>query len=38
VDALAAEALGRHEESLQTLSRAVERAAVEEVREPSAIL
>jgi hypothetical protein len=34
VDALAAEALGRHEESLQALSRAVERAAVEEVREP----
>jgi LuxR family maltose regulon positive regulatory protein len=34
VDALAAEALGRHEDSLQALSRAVERAAVEEVREP----
>jgi LuxR family maltose regulon positive regulatory protein len=34
VDALAAEAMGRHEESLQALGRAVERAAVEEVREP----
>jgi LuxR family maltose regulon positive regulatory protein len=34
VDALAAEDLGRHEESLQALGRAVERAAFEEVREP----
>jgi LuxR family maltose regulon positive regulatory protein len=34
VDALAAETLRRHEEALQTLSRAVEWAAVEEVREP----
>lgn len=34
VDALAAEALGRHEESLRTLGRALEMGAVEGVREP----
>jgi LuxR family maltose regulon positive regulatory protein len=34
VDALAAEALGRHDESLQALDLAVEKAAVEGIREP----
>lgn len=34
VDALAAEALGRHGESLQALDLAVEKAAVEGIREP----
>lgn len=34
VDALAAEAMGRHEESLQALNRALERAGAEGIREP----